>query len=105
VSAESYVGDNMARIYICGKRECELQYTDSLKRFLEQRPIKKEEGGMKYRVVEELCVNCTIRNGCILTNIPEGAVFKNIVSGKLFAFVHDVGDCGGLMEVEPQEEE
>jgi hypothetical protein len=45
VGADDYVGDELARIYICGKRECELQYTDSLKRFLEQRTIKRG-GGM-----------------------------------------------------------
>ena len=41
VSADSFIGDNLARIFICGKEECALQYTESLREFLEERPQLK----------------------------------------------------------------
>lgn len=56
----------------------------------------------KYRVsAESCCCVCTGKDECCATDdIPEEHVYTNLVSGKLYAFVHDSAECGGLMEVE-----
>ena len=60
---------------------------------------------MLYQVASESsCYKCTIPDACCeKKNIQQHYVYKSLGDGKYYAFVHDSAECGGLMEVVPQE--